>query len=78
LAISHSPSIIQNISSPYNFRCPNFVCKAEYVAIRGEAAPKNPRCIECGMAFLAKDRGLYIRYEAAWPVTLVPPDQESM
>jgi len=26
------------------------------------------------MAFLAKDEGQFIRYEAAWPVTLVPSD----
>ena len=44
-------------SFPYNYRCPNFVCKAEYVAVRREAAPLyEPRCIECGMAFLSKTR----------------------
>jgi transposase-like protein len=62
-------------SVPYNFRCPNLVCKAEYVAVRRDSAPpQKPRCVECGMAFLAKDEGQFIRYEAAWPVTLVPSD----
>ena len=60
---------------PFNYRCPNSTCKAEYVAVHGEIAPfRQPRCIDCGMAFLSKDDGLFIRYEAAWPVTLVPPD----
>jgi hypothetical protein len=59
---------------PYNFRCPNFMCKAEYVAVNRDHAVPRPRCMECGTPFLAMEGGLHIHYEAAWPVTFVPPD----
>lgn len=67
--------MMRTTSAPYNFRCPNPACKAEYVAVGEADAPfQKPSCIDCGMAFLAQNEGLYVRYEAAWPVTLVPPD----
>jgi hypothetical protein len=62
-------------SSPYNYRCPNPECRAEYVAVqRTVATLRRPRCIECATPFLAKDKSLFIQYEAAWPVTLALPD----
>ena len=68
-------STMRTNSMPYNYRCPNVTCKAEYIAIGGDRAPQTkPSCIDCGTAFLAQDKGLYIYYEAAWPVTMVPPD----
>ena len=62
-------------SVPYNYRCPNPECLAEYVAVqRPYAFQRKPRCIECGTPFLAMENSLHIHYEAAWPVTRVPPD----
>jgi hypothetical protein len=62
-------------SIPYNYRCPNLACRAEYVAVqRTHASLRKPRCIECATPFLAMQKGLYIQYEAAWPVTLALPD----
>ena len=62
-------------SIPYNFRCPSRGCLAEYVAVRRSYVSRpNPKCIECGTPFPATDQGLFIKYEAAWPVTLAPPD----
>ena len=41
----------------------------------GPTAPcRKPRCIECATPFLAMEKGLYIQYEAAWPVTPALPD----
>ena len=60
-------------SSPYNYRRPNPECRAEYVAVQ-RTDLRRPRCIECATPFLAKDKGLFIQYEAAWPVTLALPD----
>jgi hypothetical protein len=58
-------------STPYNYRCPNLECRAEYVAIhRTDATLRKPKCIECATPFLAAEKGRYIQYEAAWPVTL--------
>ena len=60
---------------PYNYKCPNLRCRAEYVAIeRADAILRKPMCIECATPFLAMQKGLYIQYEAAWPVTLALPD----
>jgi hypothetical protein len=58
-------------AQPYNFKCPNPACGAEYVAVqRAQQEPeRGPRCIECATPFLAKERDLHIHYEAAWPVT---------
>ena len=62
-------------STPYNYKCPNLQCRAEYVAVqRSDASLRKPKCVECATPFLAKDKGLYIQYEAAWPVTLALPD----
>ena len=62
-------------STPYNYKCPNLECRAEYVAVqRTEANLRKPKCVECGTPFLAMQRGLYIQYEAAWPVTHALPD----
>jgi hypothetical protein len=47
----------------------------EYVAVqRADASLRKPKCIECATPFLAKEKGRYIHYEAAWPVTLTLPD----
>ena len=63
--------------NPYNFKCPNLACKAEYVAVQRAKGPhRPPRCIECATPFLAKERGLHIHYEAAWPVTPSLPDHQ--
>jgi hypothetical protein len=60
-------------SAPYNYRCPK--CRAEYVAVqRANAILRKPKCIECATPFLAMEKGLYIQYEAAWPVTPALPD----
>jgi hypothetical protein len=62
-------------SPPYNYRCPNLECLAEYVAVqRTDASLRKPKCIECATPFLAMEKGRYIQYEAAWPVTLALPD----
>jgi hypothetical protein len=62
-------------STPYNYRCPNPECRAEYVAAQRTTAPlRKPKCIECATPFVAVEKGLYIQYEAAWPVTLALPD----
>jgi hypothetical protein len=62
-------------SIPYNYRCPNLECRAEYVAVqRTDVSLRKPRCIACATALLAMQKGLYIQYEAAWPVTLALPD----
>ena len=62
-------------AQPYNFKCPNLDCGAEYVAVQREQGPlRSPRCIECAMPFLAKERGMHIHYEAAWPVTPLLPE----
>ena len=62
-------------SIPYNYRCPNLECRAEYVAVhRTDAALREPKCIECATPFLSVEKGRYIQYEAAWPVTLALPD----
>jgi hypothetical protein len=61
---------------PYNYKCPNLDCRAEYVAVRSESAPQRaPRCIECQTPFLAMEEGVHIHYEATWPVVFLPPDQ---
>jgi hypothetical protein len=61
--------------TPYNYRCPNLECLAEYVAVqRTDPALRKPKCIECATPFLAMEKGRYIQYEAAWPVTLALPD----
>jgi hypothetical protein len=61
--------------SPYNYRCPNLECRAEYVAVlRTDATRRKPKCIECATPFPAMEKGRYIQYEAAWPVTLALPD----
>jgi hypothetical protein len=61
--------------TPYNYRCPNLECRAEYVAVqRPEVSLRKPKCIECATPFLAMENGRYIQYEAAWPVTLALPD----
>jgi hypothetical protein len=52
-------------STPYDYRCPNLECQAEYVAVQRTDA---------STPFLAMQKGRYIQYEAAWPVTLAPPD----
>jgi hypothetical protein len=60
---------------PYNYKCPNFECCAEYVAVeRLDASLRKPKCIECATPFLAMQKGLHIHYEAAWPVTPALPD----
>jgi hypothetical protein len=62
-------------SIPYNYRCPNLECRAEYVAVRRtDVSLRKPRSIVCATPFLAMQKGLYIQYEAAWPVTLALPD----
>jgi hypothetical protein len=62
-------------STPYNYRCPNLECLAEYVAVpRTDPTLRKPKCIECATPFLAMEKGRYIQYEAAWPVTLALPD----
>jgi hypothetical protein len=62
-------------STPYNYRCPNLKCLAEYVAVqRTDPTLRKPKCIECAMPFLAMEKGRYIQYKAAWPVTLALPD----
>jgi hypothetical protein len=62
-------------SIPYNFRCPARECLAEYVAVgRPRVSRLKPKCIECGTPFPGIEQGLFIKYEAAWPVTLAPPD----
>jgi hypothetical protein len=62
-------------AQPYNFKCPNLNCGAEYVAVqRVQGHQRAPRCIECATPFLAKEKGLYIHYEAAWPVVPALPD----
>ena len=62
-------------SIPYNYRCPNLECLAEYVAVqRSDVSLRKPKCIECATPFLAMENDHYIQYEAAWPVTLVLPD----
>jgi hypothetical protein len=62
-------------STPPNYRCPNLECRAEYVAIhRTDATLPKPKCIECATPFVAVEKGRYIQYEAAWPVTLALPD----
>ncbi len=62
-------------STPYNYRCPNLACLAEYVAVQRTDAPlRKPKCIECATPFLAMEKGRYIHYAAAWPVTLTLPD----
>jgi hypothetical protein len=62
----------------YNFKCPNLTCGAEYVAVhRAQAPQRAPRCIECATPFLAKEKGLHVHYEAAWPVTPSLPDCSS-
>ena len=62
-------------STPYNYKCPNLECRAEYVAVqRSDASLRKPRCVQCATPFLAEDKGLFIQYEAAWPVTLALPD----
>ena len=62
-------------STPYNYRCPNLECLAEYVAVqRTDPILRKPKCIECATPFLAMEKGLYIQYEAAWPVTPALPD----
>ena len=61
--------------TPYNYRCPNLACLAEYVAVqRTDPTLRKPKCIECATPFLAMEKGRYIQYEAAWPVTLALPD----
>ena len=61
-------------STPYNYRCPNLACLAEYVAVqRTDPILRKPKCIECATPFLAMEKGRYIQYEAAWPVTLALP-----
>jgi hypothetical protein len=63
-------------AQPYNFKCPNLDCGAEYVAVQREQGPQSsPRCIECATPFLAKERGMHIHYEAAWPVTPLLPEK---
>jgi hypothetical protein len=65
-------------TQPYNFKCPNLDCGAEYVAVKREQGPQRPpRCIECATPFLAKERGMHIHYEAAWPVTPLLPELSS-
>ena len=65
-------------SAAYNFKCPNLACGAEYVAVKREQGPQSPpRCIECATPFLAKERGMHIYYEAAWPVTPLLPELSS-
>jgi hypothetical protein len=65
-------------AQPYNFKCPNLDCGAEYVAVQREQGPQSsPRCIECTTPFLAKERGMHIHYEAAWPVTPLLPELSS-
>jgi hypothetical protein len=60
---------------PNNYKCPNFECGAEYVAVRRtDIHGRKPSCIECATPFFAKDKGLFIQYEAAWPVTPALPD----
>jgi hypothetical protein len=50
-------------------------CLAEYVAVqRPDVSLRKPKCIECATPFLAMEKGRYIQYEAAWPVTLALPD----
>jgi len=50
-------------------------CLAEYVAVqRTDPILRKPKCIECATPFLAMEKGRYIQYEAAWPVTLALPD----
>ena len=62
--------------TPYNYRRPNLECRAEYVAVqRTDASLRKPKCIECATPFMAMQKGLYIHYEAAWPVTLALPDK---
>ena len=54
---------------------PKLECQAEYVAVhRRDATLRKPMCIECATPFLAMEKGRYIQYEAAWPVTLALPD----
>jgi hypothetical protein len=49
-------------------------CLAEYVAVqRTDPILRKPKCIECATPFLAMEKGRYIQYEAAWPVTLALP-----
>ena len=63
---------------PYNFKCPNLNCGAEYVAVQRSQGPQRaPRCIECATPFLAKEKGLHIHYKAAWPVTPSLPELSS-
>jgi len=48
-------------SPPYNYRCPNLECRAEYLAVhRTDAALRKPKCIECTTPFLATEKGRYI------------------
>ena len=62
-------------STPCSYRCPNLECLAEYVAVqRTDPILRKPKCIECATPFLAMEKGRYIQYEAAWPVTLALPD----
>jgi hypothetical protein len=62
-------------STPYNYKCPNLECRAEYVAVqRSDVSLRKPKCVECATPFLAMEKGLFIQYEATWPVTLVLPD----
>lgn len=64
-----------NALTPYNFKCPNLACRVEYVAVHRKHSPeRKPRCIECETPFLARESGLHIHYEAACPVTFLPPD----
>ncbi|WP_154073545.1 hypothetical protein [Bradyrhizobium erythrophlei] len=44
---------------------------------RSQGPQRAPRCIECATPFLAKEKGLHIHYEAAWPVTPSLPELSS-
>jgi hypothetical protein len=51
--------------SHYDFRCPNLKCGAHYVALAKDHAPdEKPRCVDCDMPFLVKDKGRFLHYQA--------------
>ena len=55
-------------AQPYNFKCPNLACGAEYVAVKRAQKPQlAPRCIQCATPFLARERGQHIHYEQTLP-----------
>ena len=43
-------------STPYNYRCLNLECRAEYVAVhRTDATLRKPKCIQCATPFAMEE-----------------------